>query len=1802
MTKATPIEVLSYIQEAYHRYYDSAFWMRDDFLMRERRQLLDEVGLTAQEMLLEMVAPYPSVVSIEDACARAGMSSDLAKQLLHVVFGNQFKLRKHQADSLAISLSPNDAEKKNVVVTSGTGSGKTESFLLPVIARLLEERNSGVGTNTVFPWWKEDWSDTKEWSGLRSKTSGGPKPAVRAMLLYPTNALVEDQVSRLRQAAFRAREIHGEPLFFFGRYTGATPGETFFPPPKLLSGDRKKIRTVARQINEIAQEASRLGDMEDSMRAQFSDPVCGEMMTRWDMIASPPDVLITNVSMLNVMLMRDTEDPIFEQTREWLQASDENYFSLIVDELHSYRGTQGTEVALVLRNLLERLGLEDGSPQLRCLGTSASIDGEEGLEYLEQFFGVDRDTFAVLPGEPIIPSVPLPVDQDQVLSFAESINAGDSGAATALLERFSARDALGAACVVAGEEEGKGRRPARISSIKNALLGNDANDLAFEAILRTAEREKLRSFDEPQPSFRAHMFLRQIQGIWACSNPECSEVEVEFRSNGRKIGKLYKTPRIKCDCGGQVLELLYCYDCGEMYLGGFVTPPPKGLENDPGFFLESGPADLTIAEPGMVYERRHGQFVWYWPRSNADPTSWSHKNPDTTRPVALRFTPAQYDPMLGYIAPATGSGQGTTGTMLGAPSGQGVPALPEKCPRCYSAKHQFSLKSFFSGHVQSPIRGLRTGLNATTQLIADRGSTHLGSDNKPAQMIIFTDSRDNASDVAGGIELNHYRDLVRQLLFQEISSAGDISMDSIRAVAAKENEGELLTANDEKLANFVKARGDDIWMSLRMEARGGANENERAAIVALEHEIGAGDRLDWPTLLHTVERRMVDLGVNPAGPEATRREIEGVSWWRYFTPPKDPTQSWDQVTGPAAQEGRGLIREHLSAHLAGALFDRGGRDLESLGVAYVAPAGRHGSALGTTDAVAECVLSNTLRILGQGKHFEGGGRNKGGDDPPPAVRKYIEKVSASLSATPADAEDRIRQCLVSSGIISNNWIIRTANRAGLKVDICKGDPANLRECKECSRVTLNVAAPVCTVAHCDSRSFVPAPEREEDYYRWISQEPAHRLHVEELTGQTKPLGEQRRRQRLFKGAFVDNEVSSVEGIDALSVTTTMEVGVDIGSLNLVMMANMPPQRFNYQQRVGRAGRAGQAFSYALTVCRGGSHDDFYYNHPERITGDTPPQPYLDLRRIEIIKRVVSAELLRRAFSSLAAPPERTAQSIHGAFGETNCWEHVYKPEVADWLDRSPEVQTVVARFCCYAPLQEGELEMIQDYARTELVEEVSAIVADQAFIQKELSVRLATAGLLPLFGFPSQVRSLFHFKGNATSAEDMVLSDRPLDHAIWAFSPGAEIPRDKLIYTACGFEFKADIGGRIQADPDPLGPPVTFSRCVDLDCGTISQGIHEKCQACGQDALEFDLYQPKGFRTDNRDRDYDGMRQRGPSLLPPVLAFKPDYDDGIDLGNLKVSLTSRQPIALVNDNKGDMFEFHRDHSSIVVKDPALYQDDWLDKRVTGSAIASGAIGAIFKTDVLAFKIEDASGLGNNGILDVREQASAEAAISSFGEFLKVASAVHLDVDPSELRVGKQRIRTPDCVTEQIFLADTLENGAGYSRRLYGTERLKLLLHDYYETVKPRWIGEQHIGCDRSCPDCLRNYGNRFIHSQLDWRLALDIAEIALGIELDTSRWLDGLQGSVERFTGLASMTGLSVQAEECGSLYAIVSSSQKALILGHPLWHTREGLVHARQNEAKEDLRNLHGPQLDCSFVDVREFNAHPQKFIVELR
>lgn len=253
-----------------------------------------------------------------------------------------------------------------------------------------------------------------------------------------------------------------------------------------------------------------IGD--DDLLGQFQDPYGGELVTRWDMVATPPDILVTNYSMLNAMLMRDLEEPMFDATRCWLSESAENVFTLVVDELHLYRGSSGAEVGMVIRNLTSRLGLESDSRQFRIIATSASLPSDSsGLGYLERFFGVARETFVIEPGQPrVLPTPSCPVAEDVLAVEEEDL------AAAADTGRWA--ETLAAACVAPNDDK---PRATDVSAIAERIFpGNTDGGESLRAMMRG-----LAASTAPTIPFRAHIMLRGMRGLWACSNTQCTEVD-----------------------------------------------------------------------------------------------------------------------------------------------------------------------------------------------------------------------------------------------------------------------------------------------------------------------------------------------------------------------------------------------------------------------------------------------------------------------------------------------------------------------------------------------------------------------------------------------------------------------------------------------------------------------------------------------------------------------------------------------------------------------------------------------------------------------------------------------------------------------------------------------------------------------------------------------------------------------------------------------------------------------------------------------------------------------------------------------------------------------------------------------------------------------------------------------------------------------------------------------------------------------------------------------------------------------------
>lgn len=1800
-----PVSIFEGMRNTYLRYLDSPFDLRYDSLVAERRNLLDEDGRLYRSPLIESAPPYASsgndvaaaVTRILGGALPPSMVSDVADFISQGLFDPRNNLYQHQFDALDASMR----QHKDVIVTSGTGSGKTECFLLPLAAALVTE-SANWGAPAALPaahdWWNHDGPPGQRYHPRvpqRGHEDPGLRPsAMRALVMYPLNALAEDQLVRLR-LGFDSPAVRSwldtnrlGNRFYFGRYTGRTPVSG-------VQSSTSKLAELRRELIAMERDAAAVAGTDAE---RFFQSLSGaEMWSRWDMQETPPDILITNYSMLNIMLMRGVEAPIFDSTRTWLERDPRNVFHLVVDELHTYRGTPGTEVAYLLRVLLDRLGLHPDHDQLRIIASSASLqDDAAGRDYLHGFFGRDRSRFSVIGGSlrPLSPTArstvaqhsaalaafPLQVETSGIDAAVDCLESavGTGGPPRTVSERLGralahteAADALREICM---SDDGSRPQPRQIADIGVRLfpqLSPQAAAAAAEGLV-TAIASAETSANVPLLPVRAHIMFRNVQGLWACANPSCSQAPIRTDPDLPQIGALHHVPASGCGCGSRVLELLYCEPCGEVFLGGYrnSTGNPGQWRLSPDF------PDLEQVPDRAGAERDYGNYAIFWPSAGRTPRSrrWSQSN------LQREWRQANLDCGSGVLT----GGQPGNGHVYWVPS-QHSPlrpgttratppsAYPARCPRCDA--------DWAGRNVGSPVRGQRTGFQKVAQVLADSLLRDIAPPGRERnrKLVVFSDSRQDAAKLSAGMRQSHHLDAVRQALVAALECAGQgAAAFHLQVTSAPMTPEQTAAANSYFLgapqdAGIIMAAAGPMAGMPCPSAPGLTFAQAAAQILA-----STAGPFVVSDLFREAELRMLAAGINPGGygKDSLWTDPDGKngSWRALFdwvTSPPSPVQS-----GLSVEQNEHLRRLRRAAHAAvlNVIFASGRRGLEALQIGYasVGPGAPH-----DTDPLVVQAADGALRLLGERRRIEGEPYTAVGQQTAPGyIRDYLDAVAIAAGRTGAalvaDVENRLRH----SGLVTD-WLIQP-NR----LMISRAGSASW-ECTACRRIHLHAAGLRCT--DCQGTLTGPQPlaaaATANDYYLYLAREagPLFRLNCEEMTGQTGKA-ESRMRQRLFQNICLPapEEIPLVDEIDLLSVTTTMEAGVDIGSLLAVMMANMPPLRFNYQQRVGRAGRRGTALSLALTLCRGRSHDDYYFQRPERITADPPPQPYVDLSVEPIVRRILAKEVLREAFAALQLFQGSTGDSVHGEFGESAAWEQPVvsaagamslpvRDQVAAWISaNAARVSDICATLLhAAAPELQARQVALEAWVASGLVPEITAAVRNPRLAQVQLSERLANSGVLPMFGFPTRTRYLYHDDPHGPQWPPSDVVDRPLDLAISQFAPGSETVKEGMIHTAIGvvdYQFR---GGRAIEMPDPLGPPIRTGicrRCQSIDDSQIPSAMCPLCGPLAGDQYQVvNLSEPRGFRTYyNTERDYDGTFEWMPRATRPKLGFS-----GPALSpyrNFEIH-SGTQTVHVINDNNGDLFEFEHMWRETWATRQAL---DKVDRRAPAAVGATDrrALAAISQTDVLVAGMQ----IWPGGLFADPLRVEGRAAWYSFGFLLRRAAAVRLDVSDSELKVGfRTTVDAAQTIIGQVFLSDTLENGAGYSTYLGVPTEFEALLQDilgagqlgrFQVTAGPRDHG---IACQTSCHDCMRDYGNLAYHSILDWRLAIDMARLCLDaaapIDFSPTHWVGVAQHAADRVHSALPGSHRAVIA----GLEAVIIGSRVILIV-HPLWDVRPGSLH----------------------------------------
>lgn len=1939
-----PIGSFETIKENFIRYVKTAFGTKFEGVEKERYDLLNYDKVLYRKPWIE---PLPDYISsgkkINDLTAEdLGNALNEAevetfKGLVNTGLIGNFPLYSHQAEMLKQALLGN-----NCIITSGTGSGKTESFLLPLFATLSKELSNWTTPNqqstSINSWWRENGGlparqivNTSNFTlsnDVRQRNHETRKAGVRALILYPMNALVEDQMSRLRKALdsdntrnWLSENTNGNKIYF-GRYNGSSPvaGElkkikddgTFAINTNKVNQLKEQLQQIETDSNRVAQyiqQTGKTGDDAKDLKSFFQLLDGAEMRSRFDMQVAPPDILITNYSMLSIMLMRDIDKGIFNETKQWLEESENNIFHLIIDELHLYRGTQGTEVAYLLKLVLNRLGLNPNHPQLRILASSASLEakeetkeGQESKQFLKDFFGTEKP-FKIIEGKnnPITAfpenGIKLPINPFKEIANKFSEVKGNitdinfistcEASATQLATAFNlSQDGNGISKLISVIINPSFQLKERLFSpcqdykavCSSQANGDDDNgkyfaETIFENTTNKVDLENaLRGLliaramlDEPEfktiaekipddrklPRFRFHYFFRNIEGIWASVKPD--EIDQKYSDEERTVGKLYSTTRINSENGNRVLELLYCDNCGTTLFGGsrLVTRNESG--NNSFEMLPISPNIEGIPEktPAKLVERRsYQEYAVFWACGNQQYTphdaeagipqvGWRQPtmNGFNQTDFLADWIPASLNCISGDIDNSHNKADekpeqwikgyyfiitNNSNRDIALPDANGNistiethKALPSVCPSC-GVNHQ-KRRQDWNKNKTSSIRGFRTGFAKTTQMFAKELMYQLPSNEAERKLVVFSDSREDAAQIANGIERNHFSDLMREVLVKELHSNLMFRFQIVDAF----DKGN--TARQQELKEQSQTIFDEIEFLVENSAYTGTNasrirEKQEAAIKLNEIRTLT---LNVRSLVHITNslnlapliKHFVDLGINPGGNDISLQtrllNNNFVPWYDLI----DFTNF--QWAAGANQDYIDALKEGSFEGLATMFFGSLFYSFESSALGYVCinPELQVITDQARTVALAKDdflqIVNSTIRILGDKyKH------NKVEDaspfnftqynDFPGQVKKYIRAVETRYSKNQNEIGDAVFNTLSTSSLLRGDTGIQIEN---LFIKVARSTDS-IWTSQRGSRPHLHFSGGICTHS---VTSLQQQADRicddvwKENYlsYNAIKQqrEPI-RLHCEELTGQTDNQFE---RQRHFRNIILPDEGNKqVKTIDLLSVTTTLEVGVDIGALQAVMLGNMPPQRFNYQQRVGRAGRRGQAYSVILTFCRGRSHDEFYFANPQKITGDSPPTPFLTMGQERIFKRLLAKEIIRRAYVEKEIDiTSDDKSSVHGEFGSVDSWT-IYKPEIYNWINQNRTVieQTVDALLT--PQLKDKKDEFVNWVADTTtsngLIEKAESIIKNEEIASNDISEKFAEGGILPMFGMPTTVKNLYH--GINRKPEPLSI-DRAQAMAIYEFAPGAQKTKDKAIHQVIGFtsdfiNVHNGIKNTDTANQLPFSLNRWFVRC--RACGFFetysekrkaeleSQSQFDACPNCGEDNPNkyqppFKLKSPRAYRTnlsagsDTKD-DSEFLLSR-----PPIFAEKIGSANVETISNASISISDNDVTWRVNTNSDKFFTgrlYNTNNRFPFNSNGYWFNNQWLlndfatnvpDKngysmsiqQITTStdeqiALASNKNTEIFRitpTNV-PYELDLNMFFSETDLAYVKAQSNGvRSGYYSAAFLLQRILADKLDVDPTEIEIADISMKELEDGRRiaEIILTDELPNGSGFVRYLY-----KNLVNILSESINPSnansYLGKIHSQthqgkCDDACYDCLKVFRNMNYHSLLDWRLGLSMLRV-----MNDSTFVCGTDGNFN-FTELQNWLDFATKLRDSFffSFYSNSNSAERTEVNGLPI-------------------------------------------------
>jgi ATP-dependent helicase YprA (DUF1998 family) len=1649
-----PLKTTRHISDSYLRYLQTIKPFQDEWLRNQFLQAISEPEMLVKGPLVEISPPFKVGASIKDLVEEGILSTLFQKLCTPEHLPYERPLYVHQEISIRKVISG-----RNIVIATGTGSGKTEAFLIPILDHLLKEENRGTLT----------------------------RPGVRALLLYPMNALANDQMKRLRGL------LGKYPAITFGRYVG----ESEYTPDKAETAFRQNYPDEPRVANEL--------------------------LSRHEMQETPPHFLLTNYAMLEYLLLRPADSPLFDG-----QTSG-NWRFIVLDEAHVYDGANATEMAMLLRRLQDRV-VQSQPDRLRVIATSATLGrGKKDYPFVKDFamnlFNLPLEWDDDIPErQDVVEAVRLKVSslgniwgngnptlyaelQRIVMEIIDNKSSNGTNWINEAIKIFQ-RHGISEEIIIGAKAFAKQvpqLEPQRflyfilkgdgyLHQLLDRLEDNPQSleKIAFEifskfddpsqAVIDLVALSMLAKSGEnnmPLLPARYHVFARALEGAFICLNMNAHQQVGKEPLQSLFLRRYKFCPH----CGSRVFELANCTRCGMAYLIGDDKSGTELINEGSRKFKINSDLSYLIHSSELTNALEATKTSYYVLGSeitliDEDEAVASEADIDDLLDET-GLDPHWLCIQCGAIRAAKDPIRCTCDVdqIVINKVDIGKKKTLRRCVSCSTRSSGGVIYRFLTGQ-DAPVSVLASALYLHIPPMKDK--KHLALPGEGRKLLNFTDSRQNAAFFAPYLERSHKRNLRRRLITKTIQEDPDVTRGDLRL---------------QDLLPRVLRKANQAGIFEEKESR---DQQERTIAIWLMQEFSPLDR----------RISLEGLGLLKFRPAMIRN-------WK---PPEfltsspanlTPDQSLDLIVlllNTLRWQGAityllgdrvDLVKDEAFAPRQKTYYFRQEGSDSKKGIFGWMPA--HGYSNARLDILHRCFSALGLEKA----QYE------------IVARELMFDLWNYLSSPNSPWKIYLhRENLQNHGVL-----FRIAHEMWDLIPTITDSLKSWFMCDRCQNISsLNIHG-VCPTYGCTG-SLKPLEE--------ISKFVETNLYRDIYThGEPIPLRAEEHTAQWTSKAATDVQNRFIQGeINVLSCSTTFELGVDVGDLQAVIMRNFPPTTANYLQRAGRAGRRTDSAAYALTFAQRRSHDLNYYNRPEEMVAGKIKPPAAVLSNEKIIRR----HLHSVAFSAFFRWVQDTYDLTYSKVGEffVPQGQPAGQELVSNYLDMKPkplqealyriippgmQQQLGIQDWSWVAVLTSKDSPGVLDRAIEEITSELDEFaemeiqaardkkykLADRfSKVQNQIKGRnllgyLGSHNVLPKYGFPIDVVELKTNHLQAIYQATRIELDRDLKIAISEFAPGSEVVAAKLIwiskgvrkfhnrewesynYAVCGmckkFHYSVSdlpticsCGHHLEDKHEMHGRFIIPEHGFIAGNETRSPGETPPQRFYGSRVYFAEYRLPKSIEPENQEMVLDGSY----------------YPVGV---NIFKRYSRYGWLAVVNNGLGRGFRICRycgyaepiQLSNIGVRAKRRVHKNPLTDADCSGFFENYHLGHRFMTDVLEIKTS----------LNITKDA----------EVLSLLYAL-LDGASDTLGIRRQDIdgtiypQGPD-QPPTFILFDNVPGGAGHVLRIYDN------LHSAFESSLDR-VERCECGEETSCYNCLLNYNNQHFHDILQRGLALQSLRKILG--------------------------------------------------------------------------------------------------------